>query len=186
MSTVLGRIAGAALTLIVGTWACGHRTTWSLTYDLDLSVRASSVRGQSCPRFETRAPQCDPFPCNDGQCEPRSCVGPHDCAWDTVCVQHFCVRPPRQPGRVCARIHEPEPETPRADLERYFLRFDGCACRPNSSSDTYSYAPECGSFPCTPSGCYVRKCSSDGDCGYGFCSHHASSPSDFCVVSDPY
>ena len=178
----------------------GERTTWLMRYPKPLARQTEGVEG--CPCDEGSPKACDPFVCYRDACRVETCTNDGECKRGS-CIEGYCALPPPQPGRRCEAFdvdefrREFEPGNPRLASQspehgsaeaRWLARFDGCACRPEywTEGSTSAHAPECGSFPCTPNGCYVRECSSDSDCAFGLCSSHASWPHGWCVESDPH
>lgn len=91
--------------------------------------------------------------------------------------------PMTSPPHGCEPYAEPEPPKPViSDVVRsYFTTRHGCACTTTPKAPVDA----CGTFPCTPGGCYVATCAVDSDCAHGLCSHYASRPRGYCVSSDP-
>jgi hypothetical protein len=183
---VRGRHLGALLAVTLAVYAsCVRRTTWDLSYDHSLAADAQRVQGKAC-RADT---DCDLFVCESGRqkCIARPCRT-HDECWPNACIQHLCTRAPLQAGTSCEpldwkKIRDPESD----DAEAAYASLDGCACEPAGFFDkTWTEGDPCGSFPCTPSGCYVSKCSGDESCRFGLCSRHASGPHGYCVTNDAY
>ena len=86
-------------------------------------------------------------------------------------------------SRSCEPFRDPlEGVEPRDDSmaireEPAYKKRHGCACAGDPKA--------CGSFPCTPTGCYVSRCAVDSECATGMCSHYASWPHGYCVARDP-
>jgi hypothetical protein len=98
------------------------------------------------------------------------------------------MRAPTQPGKSCGPYdpaQEPEAHEDPAGHD-YYASLDGCACTPDQTRHPWSHSLECGPFPCTPNGCYVRECLGDDQCAYGLCAMHAGYPEEYCTVSDPH
>jgi hypothetical protein len=182
------RLTTTALTcgLLAAYAGCARRTTWDLTYDRSLAADARAVQGKACQRDT----DCGPFVCESGvqRCQARPCRTNSEC-WPNACIQNLCTRAPLQSGSSCEPLdwHRFSAETDPDDEKRAYRSLDGCACEPQGFFDEgWAMGQPCGSFPCTPAGCYVSECSVDGDCRFGLCSHHASGPHGYCVVSDAY
>jgi hypothetical protein len=181
-----GRQLGAILVVALAAHAgCMHRTTWDLSYDRSLADDARAVQGKAC---RTDA-DCDLFVCELGRqhCIARPCSRSDEC-WPNACIQHLCTRAPLQSGWSCEPLDDTNIQwLSDADQERAYGRLDGCACEPAGFFDKpWAQGHPCGSFPCTPSGCYVSQCIDDGNCRFGLCSRHASGPHGYCVTSDAY
>jgi hypothetical protein len=113
--------------------------------------------------------------CESGveRCTTAPCRIHADC-WPNACIQNLCARAPRQSGSDCEPLswERLEDLDPDEEDDAYFS-LDGCACEPNGAFDEpWANGHPCWSFPCTPAGCYVEKCTGDGSCKFGLCSRH--------------
>lgn len=171
----------ASLAVILLADCRSERDGWVTHYSKPLARQTNGVEGRPC-EVGGSSKQCDPFICHRGTCRVETCEKERDCKHDGSCVEGYCALPPPQPGKRCAAFDED------ADDAKAFAAYDECRCRPKYWAETmaYSAADECGPFPCTPNGCYVRSCDDDSDCSAGVCASHSGSPDGWCVVSDDY
>lgn len=181
MSLRVAVVAGLALALLAD--CRSEREGWRTHYPKPLDRQTDGVAGRPC-EVGSSSRACDPFICHRGTCRVEACEGERDCKHGGSCVEGYCALPPPQPGKKC----EPFDEDIDEDDAKRFAEYDECRCRPEywSENTTYSAAAECGPFPCTPNGCYVRSCDDDGDCAAGVCASHTGWPDGWCVVADDY
>jgi hypothetical protein len=183
-------MAGAAILLLP---ECGSRPAppnrpWRVVPHGALQEAAKQAEGHACAIKDENLTgrgdpeSCGPFPCDFGVCVVRTCAAPKDCS-SGICSNGYCILPASHGSRACAprKIPSSGPDSAEGD----FSSWAGCQCAPQSAW-TPRDREMCDSFPCSLEGCYVKRCSSDGDCEYGACSSHASHPHGYCVTDDPY
>jgi hypothetical protein len=119
------------------------------------SIASENLSGRADPA------ECGPFPCAYGKCVVDKCPADGVCSMG-ICADGYCVRSNPAGAKACS------PLDGAANAEAIAMR-DGCTCSPQSMA-TPRDREICGSFPCSPNGCYVARCKSDGDCKLGICS----------------
>jgi hypothetical protein len=149
----------------------------------DLASDAARYSDKACDRTGENlsgrgdAAHCGPFPCDFGHCVVEKCGDKGSCH-PGFCEGGWCVHGAEAGARDCplanVQLSLREPE--------WYAR---CRCAPQSATARRD-RERCASFPCAPDGCYVQRCSGDGDCRFGVCSGHASGPHGYCVTDDPY
>ena len=183
-------LAGAAILLLP---QCGSRPTapalpWRVVSHGALQEAAKQAEGHTCAikgenltgRGDPES--CGPFPCVYGACAVQTCVASKDC-YPGICSEGYCISPASHGSRTCAprKLPSPGPDGSPGD----FSSWSGCQCAPQSAT-VLRDREMCETFPCSLEGCYVKRCSGDGDCEHGICSSHASYPHGYCVTDDPY
>lgn len=140
------------------------------------AIKGENLSGRGDPE------NCGPFPCDSGACVVNACTAAKDC-YPGICADGYCILAAPHGSRTCKPRELPSlaPDGAAAD----FSAWAGCECAPQSVPRPRDQ-PMCGSFPCSPEGCYVKQCRGDGDCAYGMCSDHASGPHGYCVTDDDY
>ena len=162
-----------------------RRMPWRPVAHPDLAASAATYRGKGCGvtgenlSGREESPECGPFPCMLGHCYVEACP-PDGACGAGFCADGYCVRSEAGGQKQCELVAQ---STPPSDAE--LVARAGCTCTPQALASPRDQ-PVCGSFPCAPDGCYVARCSGDGDCALGLCSHHASAPHGYCVTADPY
>lgn len=183
----VGVIASVASCSTSVTDSAGRR--WRVVNVGSPDSEAENWRDKTCPGAEAAAKRqaevpdpwstlaCGPFPCDyGGKCLVSKCDEKNTCSTG-FCSKGYCVRAVAQGPRFC------QPASPESVYDNP-PSAAGCRCTPLSSRAMRDEAT-CGQFPCSPEGCYVRRCKIDADCAYGMCSSHASGPHGYCVTDDP-